>query len=156
MGNSSSIADPTATDGRHISKQSAKVTRPKCSEMAATMDTQMPLRDDLNLMGLQELDSHLSIFESSNGGRDSSTPGAMSNSPFGDSINTAEQQHHTIIVESPGENIPYKSPFGPAPTRARFADQKFNNTIPYVFAPSQSQFKFQTSTRAFLDHFKFK
>jgi hypothetical protein len=78
MGNSSSIADPTAADGRYISKQSAKVTRPKCSEMAAMMDTQMPLRDDLNLMGLQELDSHLSIFESSNGGRDSSTPGAMS------------------------------------------------------------------------------
>jgi hypothetical protein len=138
MGNSSSIADPTAADGRYISKQSAKVTRPKVSEMAATMDTQMPLRDDLNLMGMQELDSHLSIFESSNGGRDSSTPGALSNSPFGDSINTVEQQHHTIIVESPGENIPYKSPFGPG-SRARFVDQKFSNTIPYVFAPSMPQ-----------------
>ena len=99
------------------------------------MDTQMPLRDDLNLMGLQELDSHLSIFESSNGGRDSSTPGAMSNSPFGDSINRAEQQHHTIVVESPRESIPYKSPFGPGP-RARLTDQKFNNAIPYVLAPS--------------------
>jgi hypothetical protein len=148
MGNSSSIADPTAADGRYISKQSAKVTRPKCSEMAATMDTQMPLRDDLNLMGLQELDSHLSIFESSNEGRDSSTPGAMSNSPFGDSIHTAEQQLHTIIVESPGENIPYKSPFGPGP-RARFTDQKFNNSTPYVFAPSLSQIEFQASTRKF-------
>jgi hypothetical protein len=148
MGNSSSIADPTAADGRYISKQSAKVTRPKVAEMAATMDTQMPLRDDLNLMGLQELDSHLSIFESSNGGRDSSTPGAMSNSPFGDSINTAEQQLHTIIVESPGENIPYKSPFGPGP-RARFTDQKFNNSTPYVFAPSLSQIEFQASTRKF-------
>jgi hypothetical protein len=137
MGNSSSIADPTAADGRYISKQSAKVTRPKVTKMAATMDTQMPLRDDLNLMGLQELDSHLSIFESSNGGRDSSTPGATPNSPFEDSINIVEQQHHTIVVESPGENIPYKSPFGPGP-RARFTDQKSHNTIPYVLAPSLS------------------
>jgi hypothetical protein len=148
MGNSSSIADPTAADGRYISKQSAKVTRPRVVKMAATMDTQMTLRDDLNLMGLQELDSHLSIFESSNGGRDSSTPGAMSNSPFGDSINTAEQQLHTIVVESPGENVPYKSPFGPG-SRARFADQKFNNAIPYVFAPSVSQFEFHPSTPKF-------
>ena len=114
--------------------------------MAATMDTQMPLRDDLNLMGLQELDSHLSIFESSNGGRDSSTPGAMSNSPFGDSINIVEQQHHTIVVESPGENVPYKSPFGPGP-RARFTDEKFSNTIPYVLAPSFSRIKFQPSAK---------
>ena len=155
MGNSSSIADPTAADGRHISKQSPKVTRLKRSEMAATMDTQMPLRDDLNLMGLQELDSHLSIFESSNEGRDSSTPGAMSNSPFGDSINTAEQQLHTIIVESPGESIPYKSPFGPGP-RAKFMDQKFTHTISYVFAPAVSQIKFQASIKKALDHFKFK
>lgn len=136
MGNSSSIADPTAADGRYISKQSAKVTRPKCSEMAAMMDTQMPLRDDLNLMGLQELDSHLSIFESSNGRRDSSTPGAMSNSPFGDSVTTDEQQRQTIVVESPSENIPYKSPFGPAISRARFADPKFNSPNSYVSAPS--------------------
>lgn len=148
MGNSSSFADPTAADGRYMSKESAKVTRLKDSEMAATMDTQMPPRDDLNLMGLQELDSHLSIFESSNPGRDSSTPGAMSNSPFGDSINTAEQQTHTIIVESPGENVPYKSPFGIG-SRARFADQKFNHVIPYVFVPSVSRFKFQPSIKKF-------
>lgn len=96
----------------------------------------MPLRDDLNLMGLQELDSHLSIFESSNGGRDSSTPGTMSNSPFGDSINTDEQQRQTIVVESPSEKIPYKSPFGPTISRARVADPKFNNPNSYVSAPS--------------------
>ncbi len=112
------------------------------------MDTQMPPRDDLNLMGLQELDSHLSIFESSNLGRDSSTPGAMSNSPFGDPINTAESQTHTIIVESPGEIIPYKSSFGVG-SRARFADQKFDHVIPYVFVPSVSLFNFQPSIRKF-------
>jgi hypothetical protein len=123
--------------------------------MAATMDTQMPLRDDLNLMGLQELDSHLSIFESSNGGRDSSTPGAMSNSPFGDSINIVEQQHHTIVVESPDENVPYKSPFGPGP-RARFTDQKFNNSIPYVLAPSSSQISFSPRPRKFSNNLKFE
>jgi len=87
-------------------------------------------------MGLQELDSHLSMFESSNGGRDSSTPGTMSNSPFGDSINTDEQQRQTIVVESPSEKIPYKSPFGPTISRARVADPKFNNPNSYVSAPS--------------------
>jgi hypothetical protein len=148
MGNSSSIADPTAADGRYMSKESAKVTRLKDSEMATTMDTQMPPRDDLNLMGLQELDSHLSIFESSNPGRDSSTPGAMSNSPFGDSINTAEQQTHTIVVESPGENVPYKSPFGVG-SRARFTDQKYNHVIPYVLFLPCHDLSFNARSKSF-------
>jgi hypothetical protein len=105
MGFSSSITDPTVADGPYISKQPPKVTRFKLSDMAVTMDTQMPQHDDLSqdtLMGLQELDSHLAIFESSNPGRDSSTPGAISNSPFEDSMNTVEQPSHTIIVDSPG------------------------------------------------------
>ena len=153
MGNSSSSAYPTATDNQHISKQSTKVTRKvtglKTPDMATMMDTQLPPRDDLNMMGLQELDSHLSIFESSNPGRDSSTPGAMSNSPFGDSINMIEQHTHTIIVESPGEKVPtYVSPYGNGPP-ARFSEQKFKNAIPYVFAPSVSQFEFQPSIAMF-------
>jgi len=101
--------------------------------MAATMDTQMPQRDDLNLMGLQELDSHLSIFESSNPGTESSTPGAMSNSAYGDSINMAE--YHTIIVESPSESHSHKNYFGVGP-RTKFGDQKFNNVMKYVLALS--------------------
>lgn len=69
--------------------------------MAATMDIH-----DLNhdtLMGLNELDSHLAIFESSNPGRESSTPGAISVTTVGDYVNTTEPNSHTIIVESPGE-----------------------------------------------------
>jgi len=103
--------------------------------MAATMDTQMPQHDDLSLMGLQELDSHLSIFESSNPGRESSTPGAMSNSAYGDSINMAEYQSHTIIVESPRESHSHKNYFGVGP-RTKFADQTFNNVMKYVLALS--------------------
>lgn len=55
------------------------------------------------LMGLKELDSHLAIFETSNPGRDSSTPGAISISTVGDFVSNAEQSSHTITVESPGE-----------------------------------------------------
>jgi lysine-specific histone demethylase 1 len=98
--------------------------------MAATMDTPMPHHEDLNLMGLQELDSHLSIFETSNQDRDSSTPGARSNSGFGDST-TFDQHYNTIIVESPTENYAPNIRFEVG-SRARFADQKFNHIIKYV------------------------
>ncbi|EPE29646.1 FAD/NAD(P)-binding protein [Glarea lozoyensis ATCC 20868] len=64
------------------------------------MDSHMSQHDDLSLMGLQELDSHLSIFES-NLGRDSSTPGATSNSAYGESISTVDNPSTTIFVESP-------------------------------------------------------
>ncbi|KAG9236006.1 flavin-containing amine oxidoreductase-domain containing protein [Amylocarpus encephaloides] len=67
--------------------------------MATTMDAQMPQHDDLSLMGLQELDSHLSIFEPSHG-RDSSTPGAMSNSAYGDSVSTVGTPSATNVLES--------------------------------------------------------
>jgi hypothetical protein len=64
------------------------------------MDSHLSQHDDLSLMGLQELDSHLSIFES-NLGRDSSTPGATSNSAYGESISTVDNPSTTIFVESP-------------------------------------------------------
>ncbi|EKD19194.1 vacuolar protein sorting 33A-like protein [Drepanopeziza brunnea f. sp. 'multigermtubi' MB_m1] len=88
--------------------------------MAAIMDIQMQHLDDLNLMGLQELDSHLSIFESSNPGMESSigTPESTSNSTYGDSINTTDQLT-TIVVEAPDENYTIKNPYG---SRARFAN----------------------------------
>jgi hypothetical protein len=60
----------------------------------------MPQHDDLSLMGLQELDSHLSIFES-NPDRDSSTPGAMSSSAYGDPTSSVDDPSTTIYVESP-------------------------------------------------------
>jgi hypothetical protein len=131
MGNSSSSADPTVTDEPYTLKKSPKVTRLKVSNMAATMDTPMPHHEDLNLMGLQELDSHLSIFESSNPDRDSSTPGDISDSGFGDSINTFDQHYNTIIVESPTENYAPNTRFEVG-SRARFAEQKFNHIIKYV------------------------
>lgn len=123
MGNSSSTADQTVTDDPYTSKKQPKVTRLKLSEMAVTMETQVSQHGDLNLMGLQELDSHMSIFETSNPGRDSSTPGVMSSSGYEDSLNIVDQHSHTIIVDSPGENHSPKSHYGPG---SRFADQKFS------------------------------
>lgn len=122
MGNSSSTADPTIADDPYISKKQLKVTRLQSSEMAVTMGTQVSQHEDLNLMGLQELDSHFSIYETSNPGRGSSTPGVMSNSGYGDSMNIVDQHSHTIIVDSPDENHLPKSHHG---TSSRFTDQKF-------------------------------
>ena len=68
----------------------------------------MSQHDDLSLMGLQELDSHLSIFES-NLGRDSSTPGATSNSAYGESVTTVDIPSTTIFIESPKKNWVGKS-----------------------------------------------
>lgn len=122
MGNSSSTADPTIADDPYISKKQPKVTRLRSPEMAVTMGTQVSQHEDLNLMGLQELDSHFSIYETSNPGRDSSTLGVMSTSGYGDSINIVDQHSHTIIVDSPDENHSPKSHHG---TGSRFTDQKF-------------------------------
>jgi len=66
--------------------------------MAVTMDGQMSQHDDLNLMGFQELDSHLSMFDP---GQDSSTPGATSTVGYADFTSANEQTSTTIIVDSP-------------------------------------------------------
>jgi hypothetical protein len=104
--------------------------------MAATMDTPMPQHDDLNLMGMQELDSTLSIFESSNPGRESSTPDT-SNYAFEDSINITEPPSHTIIVESPIENYTRMN-HSEVRHRARFNDTRsvFSSTNHYSFVLS--------------------
>lgn len=62
----------------------------------------MSQHEDLNLMGFQELDSHLSMFDP---GRDSSTPGATSTVGYTDLNSTIEQASNTIVVESPMEMI---------------------------------------------------
>jgi hypothetical protein len=95
--------------------------------MAATMDNQMPLHDDLNLMGLHELDTQLSLFESSVLRGESSTPDAMSNSPFGD----FDQRSQTIIVDAPDEIYSSKMQYTSG-SRARFVEQNFVNGIQYV------------------------
>lgn len=87
----------------------------------------MHQHDDLNLMGLHELDSHLSLFDPSVFRGESSTPGAMSSSAFGD----IDHQAHTIIVDAPSENYSQKSQYGLGP-RSRFADQRFTNNTQYV------------------------
>jgi hypothetical protein len=108
MGTSSSRnfdPDPSTTEHTFISKHSNEVIGSSDSKMATTMDTQITQQDDLGhdtLMGLQELDSHLSIFESTETGLDTSTPGAISPPGFDTAIDTIEDSN-TIVVESPVE-----------------------------------------------------
>ena len=110
MGTSSSRnSDPSVTEHTFISKHSKEVTGFRAPDMATTMDAQLSQQDDLGhdtLMGFQELDSHLAIFESTENGRDSSTPGAISTLGLDATIDTIEPQptfekiEHTIIVDS--------------------------------------------------------
>ncbi|KAM3085050.1 hypothetical protein ACMFMG_003488 [Clarireedia jacksonii] len=98
--------DPSTTEHTFISKHSNEVIGSSDSKMATTMDTQIAQQDDLGhdtLMGLQELDSHLSIFESTETGLDTSTPGAVSPPGFDTAIDTIEDSSNTIVVESPIE-----------------------------------------------------
>ncbi|QSZ33907.1 hypothetical protein DSL72_005481 [Monilinia vaccinii-corymbosi] len=73
------------------------------------MDAQISQQDDLGhdtLMGFQELDSHLAIFESTEDGRDSSTPGTIPTPGFDATIDTIESQptfeqfEYTTIVDT--------------------------------------------------------
>jgi len=99
--------------------------------MATTLDP-LSHHDDLNLMGLQELDSHLSLFESTNGGRDASTPGAMSSSSFGENLQISEESSHVISFD-PREGLSRKSYVEP---RAVATQPNFHDINSYVFAPS--------------------
>lgn len=111
MGNTSSTTgDPSLADSRH--SYMSKISRPnkqiKFQNMATTLDTQIPHHENLNhdtLMGLQELDSHLSMFDTSNLGRESSTPGAMSNSAFEDAIKTVEKPASVIAIDQPDKDF---------------------------------------------------
>lgn len=87
----------------------------------------MPQHDDLSLMGMQELDSTFSIFETSHLGRESSTPGT---STFEYSIDTIEPSNHTIIVERPLEKISKAAPFEGG-YHAQFDGNRVGYTSPY-------------------------
>ena len=121
---SSHIAEPPLTkDGpyAHISTGSPNFRKLNLTEMAATMDNQM--QDDLShdtLMGLQELDSHLAIFET---GPDRETSTPMSSVTFDETVKIPEPPAHSIYVSSPdaGRFQSYQSPYA---SRARPPDKK--------------------------------
>ena len=98
--------------------------------MAATLDNQLSQQHDLShdtLMGLEELDSHLGMFEPSlDSARESSTPGAISMSPIDGPINGFEQASQTIIVDAPGESYSrkYQSTASSTESRANPIDGK--------------------------------
>jgi hypothetical protein len=87
----------------------------------------MSQHDDLNLMGFQELDSHLSIFDP---GRDSSTPGVTSTVGYADFNSTNEQTSTTIIVDSPIEmysrNLQPESYFHIKPGQSKSPSRNIN------------------------------
>lgn len=95
------------------------------------MDTSMTQHDDLNLMGMQELDSTLSIFESSHS-RDSPTAGS-SNYQFENSMDLTETLSNTIIVQSPVEHYSKMDHIGGASHEIVFNETRSvpNNTQPH-------------------------
>ena len=71
------------------------------------MDNQLSQQHDLShdtLMGLEELDSHLGMFEPSlDSARELSTTDMISMSPIDGSISSFDQASQTIIVDAPGD-----------------------------------------------------
>ena len=104
---SSSYAHSLTEDISYISRVKPRVKRLKVSNMATMMEAQLPHQDD-TLMGLQELDSHLAMFDSSDMGRESSTPGAMSTIASDELLISTEHMSQTITVDSPIEMDPQR------------------------------------------------
>jgi lysine-specific histone demethylase 1 len=113
--------------------------------MATTMDTQMHELNHDTLMGLQELDSHLSIYENSSLGRDSYTPdangsgSAISMSTVTDSVNAAEQPLHSIVVDSPEINFTQKYPSDVGSRASRLDKKSLFNTFTQYVSPHVSR-----------------
>jgi hypothetical protein len=92
------------------------------------------------LMGLEELDSHLGIFEPSpNPARESSAPGDISNSPLDGPVNKFEQLPQIITVDSSEASYSrtYQSAASSAESRARPTDRMntSTNVSQYVLFP---------------------
>ncbi|TAQ89692.1 hypothetical protein B7494_g1960 [Chlorociboria aeruginascens] len=118
---SSAIADLDPDDHSYISKSSPEVTRLKVSDMAATMDAQIPQPDDM-LMGLQELDSQFAIFESPHLDGNQSTPCVVSN--YEEPVMTIEEPAYTIIVDSTGGRVLPKKPHTQMGSRSKSSGTK--------------------------------
>lgn len=113
--------------------------------MMATMDTPMTNHDDLNLMGMQELDSTLSIFESSHH-REASTA-TSSNYQFENSLEFTETLSHTIVVDSPGDHYTKMDRFGRAGQDIMFNESRSvaDSTIFHIFIPDILKYEPQQS-----------
>lgn len=131
------------TDGAIYSTPPSQISRIKVSDMATTLDNQMSQPHDLShdtLMGLEELDSHLGIFEPSpNPAREASTPIEISNSPLDGPVNKFEQLPQIITVDSSEASYSrtYHSTGSSAGSRARPTDIKTTsiNVSKYVLFP---------------------
>ncbi|KHJ34954.1 putative vacuolar protein sorting 33a-like protein [Erysiphe necator] len=93
----------------HLSKQHPNMMGYERSPMISIFGSQISRRDNLNLMGLQEFDSHLSMFENSNIVRNFSTPDRSSNSTLEEIFENQEQKNGSISQShlSTAQYVPY-------------------------------------------------
>ena len=121
----------------------------RVSDMAATLDNQLSQQHDLShdtLMGLEELDSHLGMFEPSlDLARESSTPDAISMSPIDGSISSFDQASQTIIVDAPGDySMKYHSTSSSTESRAKATHGKHMLTGVYQYVLHYVAFGFES------------
>jgi hypothetical protein len=112
--------------------------------MATTLDNQLSQQHDLShdtLMGLEELDSHLGMFDPAlDPVMESPTPGRVSMSPINGTINDFDQESQTIIVDASGESPSGKYHSTPGPeSRVKPDDGRImpTSTSQYVLSPSR-------------------
>lgn len=113
--------------------------------MATTLDNQLSQQHDLShdtLMGLEELDSHLGMFDPSlDSVMESSTPGRVSMSPINDIISDFDQESQTIIVDASGESPSRKyHTTSSSESRVKPDDGKIPPAKTPQYVPASSQF----------------
>ncbi|KAI0999301.1 hypothetical protein K3495_g8896 [Podosphaera aphanis] len=80
----------------HMSRQQPLTVEYEIPSLVTSLDNQISRQNDLNLMGLQELDSQLSMFDTSNSRRNSSTMEILSSSALESSIYNSGQTSEQI------------------------------------------------------------
>lgn len=145
---SSSTEKPIAAEyikGQYIYPESSGSSRSQKSSMALTIDTQVQIGDDFGqdtLMGLQELDSQLAIFEGS-----ADTPNGVSTTDsVSDITSDLPQNSHDVqpriqIHESNIINTLSKVESASLPSRNLQWEVKTNGTLMYVLIVSSSKRK---------------
>ncbi|RKF53253.1 Lysine-specific histone demethylase 1A [Erysiphe neolycopersici] len=80
----------------HLSKQHPHVMGYKTPSMISLLDSHISRHDGLSLMGLQEFESHISMFENSNLSRNFSTPDRFSSSTLEEILDNTEQMTESL------------------------------------------------------------
>lgn len=140
---SSSTAKPIAAEdikGQYIYPESSGSSKSQKLSMALTIDNQVQIGDDFGqdtLMGLQELDSQLAIFE----GSADMPNGASTTDSVSDIISDLPQNSHDVqpriqVQESNIINLFSKVESASLPSRTLQWEVKSNGTLMYVLTVS--------------------